>query len=588
MATDNLHPATQYALDVVEGRRVAGRCERIACQRHLDDLKKQGTRGFPWVFDEEKANRVYKFFKFLRHVKGPLAGKPIELEEFQKFDLGMIFGWVDKKTGYRRFLKAYLQEARKNGKSTEAAGIALYLMVGDGEESPDVYSAAVDKNQAKIIYKDAKRMAEKSPDIRKRLNIHKGEMSHKERGGEFKPFSRDSENKDGFNPHGAFLDEYHAHKVSDVHDVIWSAWGQRAQALFFIITTAGFNAGKSPCWHEYKECKQILQEIAEGKKAGDRYFIMIRELDPEDNEHDPKVWIKANPLRAATKEGLKFLKEQHDEVFKSKNSTKIRNFRIKILNQWIIGNEDSFMGELMSKWDDLCVINNDASPKKKRDAFVNLTRGMYFAYGFDLSKCIDLTADACVFAMPDGRVAVCAHGFMPEAAVDTHQKTDNVPYREFAEDGWMTITDGEITDYHEVREHFEDIISNNEWSVSEIDYDPWNSTHFATEFINDGYTCVEVRQGIPTLGEPTKLFRDLVVSGKLVHDGSPLLRMCVMNAVVKSDTNGNIKVVKPAENSPERIDLLAAVLNAMVALPRLRDGAGNDISDQILDKEYGF
>jgi phage terminase large subunit-like protein len=587
MTTSSIHPATQYALDVVEGRRVAGRYEKLACQRHLDDLAKQGSRGFMWEFDEEKANRVYRFFTYLRHVKGPLAKQPIELEEFQKFDIGMIFGWVDKKKRTRRFHKAYKQEGRKNGKSTEAAGIALYLLVGDDEESPDVYSAAVDKNQAKIIYKDAKRMAEKSPDIRKRLNIHKGEISHKERGGEFKPFSKDSENKDGFNPHGAFLDEYHAHKVSDVHDVIWSAWGQRAQALFFIITTAGFNAGKSPCWHEYKECKDILEQIAAGKKVGDRYFIMIRELDPDDNEHDSKNWIKANPLRCLTKEGIKFLKEQHDEAFQSKNPTKVRNFRIKNLDQWILGNEDSYMGELMAKWDNLCVIK-EGTPKKKRDAFAKLTKGMSCSFGLDLSKCIDLTADGFVFVLEDGRVAVCAYGFMPEASVDAHEKTDNVPYREFAQDGWMTITDGEITDYHEVETHMKQMEIDNEWVITEQDFDPWNATHYAMEQKAAGYEVVEVRQGIPTLGEPTKVFRDLVVAGKLVHDGSPMLRMCVANAVVKSDSNGNIKVLKPTENSPERIDLLAAILNAMVALPRLKERAPQDISDDILSEEYGF
>ena len=156
-----VHPCTQYALDVVEGRRVAGQTERLACQRHLDDLARQGSDDFPWVFDETRANRIYTWFRYCHHVEGPLAGKPIELLPFQQFDLGCIFGWVHRETGLRRFEKAYIQEARKNGKSTILAGVGLYLMAGDGEESPAVYCAAVDKEQARIIYRAAGDGAEK-------------------------------------------------------------------------------------------------------------------------------------------------------------------------------------------------------------------------------------------------------------------------------------------------------------------------------------------------------------------------------------------------------------------------------------------
>jgi phage terminase large subunit-like protein len=168
-----IHPCTQYALDVVAGRRVVGGYERKACQRHLNDLARQEDPTFPWRFDEEKANKIYRWFSYCKHVEGPLAGTPIELMPFQQFDLGVIFGWVDKETGYRRFEKAYIREARKNGKSTLMSGIGLYLMCGDGEESPKVYTAAVDREQARIVFDAAKAMANKSQDIRKRLRIRR-------------------------------------------------------------------------------------------------------------------------------------------------------------------------------------------------------------------------------------------------------------------------------------------------------------------------------------------------------------------------------------------------------------------------------
>jgi len=570
MGARKYHPTTQYAREVIRGQRIVGHSEWLACKRHLDDLKRQGTEEFPWIFDEKKANRVFDFFKYLRHIEGPLANTPIELEDFQKFDLGCIYGWVHKDTGLRRFVKASIFEARKNGKSTEVSGMALYAMAGDGEESPQVYTAAVDKGQAKIVYNYAKRMAQKSQALCKRLKINIGMITHKERGGVLMPFSKDTQNKDGFNPSFASLDEYHAHKTSDIYDVIWSAFGQRAQALFVIITTAGFNAGKSPCWNEYDYCKSVI----EGKFKNERYFIMIRELDKGDDVHDPKNWIKANPLKCLSEEGKRFLQEQHDEAYSSKNPTKIRNFLTKNLNQWVYGKKENFMGEIMEKWDSLCILP-DGSASEKREKFSDLTRNMTCTFGLDLSKSIDLTADCFVFSLPDGRIAVSATGFMPEAAIATHEKEDKIDYQGFAADGWLRITDGEVTDYHEIEDHLHECENNFGWSVLEVDYDPYNATHFATELAREDYTIVQIRQGVQTLSEPTKKFRDLVASEKLVHDGSPLLKMCVGNATTRTDTNGNIKLAKPEDNSTERIDLLAAIINAMSAIPRLEEANVN-------------
>ncbi len=568
-----IHPVTQYALDVVAGRRVAGIPERQACQRHLDDLARQGTDDFPWVFDEEKANRIYKWFSYCKHVEGPKAGQPIELEPFQQFDLGCIFGWVHKDTGMRRFEKAYIQEARKNGKSTTLAGVGLYLMAGDGEESPAVYCAAVDKEQARIIYRAAMAMARKSPDIRKRLKIRDYEIGHLTRGGQMRALSKDTKNKDGLNPSGAIIDEYHAHPTSEIYDLLWSAWGQRAQALMVIITTAGFNVTENPCFKEYSYCKQILS----GTITNERYFVVIRELDPGDDEHDPSVWIKANPLRASTPAGLAKLKEQHDEAFGSQDPVKIRNFRVKILNIWVEGAADSYIGELLPQWKSLAV---------SREEFIRLTRGRQCIVGVDLAKKIDLTAAGFVFALDDERIAVCAHGFIPEETVKKHVKEDRVDYRAWIEDGWITETPGAVTDYRAIETHIHDCELNNGWVVVEFTYDPYNATHFANEMADQGYTCVEIRQGVRTLSEPTKMFRELIAQGKIVHDGSPALTWCLANAVVEQDHNENIKLSKKHTSDTQRIDLLAAIINAMVRVQALREV--RDISDEILSDDWGM
>jgi phage terminase large subunit-like protein len=567
------HPSAQYALEVTQGKRVVGQAERQACERHLADLAvSQGDTNFPWVFDETRAERIFSWFRYCRHVEGPLAGRPIELQPFQLFDLGCMFGWVHRETRERRFQKAFITEARKNAKTTILAGVALYLMVGDQEESPDVYCAAVDRDQARIMYRAAMAMARKSPEMRGRLKIRDYELAHRTRGGQMVALSRDKQNKDGLKPHGAIIDEYHAHVTSEIYDLLWSAWGSRSQALMAIITTAGMDT-ESPCYKEYQYCKQILS----GAVRNDRYFVMIREMDPDDDEHDPANWIKANPLRAGTPAGLARLKEQHDEAFDSHDPAKIRTFRVKNLNRWVHGTEDNFMGEFMDRWDGLALVP---------DEFWQLVKGMPAVVGVDLAKKIDLTADAFLFALPDGRVAISACGFMPEETLKRHEQTDRIPYREWAQAGWLQLTEGDVTDYHRVQTHIQDMQLEHDLSVHEVCYDPYNATHFATELADLGYTCIEIRQGVRTLSEPTKLFRELVATGKLVHDGSPLLKWCVGNAVQVTDTNENIKLSKETRGDTRRIDLLAAAIDALVRIQSLRDAveAGNWINSP----DFGF
>ena len=544
------HPCTQYAADVVEGRRVVGHSELLACRRHLGDLERQGTDAFPWVFDDARADRVYKFIGFCHHVEGELAGQPITLVAFQKFDIGVLFGWIHKDSGERRFKKGYLQEGRKNGKTALLAAVALYMMVGDEEISPRVYCAAVDRGQARLMYDAAKTMAENSPDIAKRLVVRDYKISHIKRGGILSPLSKDTKNKDGLHPSGAIIDEYHAHSTSEIYDLLSSAkGGHRKQPLMMTITTAGMDT-ESPCHKEYEYCKLILEDPA----LNERYFVMIRELDPDDDEHDPALWIKSNPLRALLPRSMEELHEQHDEAFGSGDPAKIRTFRVKNLNIWQEGNEDTYMGEYFDRWDGLGI---------KRKDFIELTRNKLCLVGVDLSKKIDLTAVAFVFALDAKKVAVCAHGFIPEEAVKRHEKTDRIPYREWVKRGWLTATEGDVVDYTAVEEYIESCRKKFGWQPHQICYDPYNATHFATEMANKGYVTVEIRQTMQNLNEPTKTFREKVASGELMHDGSPLLKSHIKNARQIVDTKENIMISKKKAGDVRRIDLLAAILDAL-------------------------
>ena len=591
-----MHPVTSYALDAVEHTITVGQTERKACLRHLHDLARAGQLDkaiakrvrkathksipakdphFPWMFDEVQASFVaIDWFSQLVHVKGKaeIVGKPIQLIPAHVFDIGCIFGWVHRtkyitrtngrKCGFRRFRKALITEGRKNAKTTRIAGIALYMMVGDMESNPEVYTAAVDKKQARTCFNSARDMAKKSRNISKRLKIGLYDIHHKERGGEMSAFSGEIENKDSFSPTCSVIDEYHAHRTSAIYDVIDSAQGQRSQPLIIVITTAGSDV-ESPCYKEIEYCREIL----DGTIPNDSYFVMIRELDKKDDEHDPANWIKANPLLCSNAEDLAEFQRVHDEAFNSRNPEKIRNFRIKKLNRWVHGAAgDSYMGDYMDKWD-ACAVT--------REQLAELTRGKLCNVGLDLSKRDDLTAQDRVFALDDGRIALTAHGFLPEEAIAAHEKTDKIPYRDYADRGWITLTPGNVVDQMKIKEHVQESETDGDIKVHEICFDPYQATLLSTLFQEDGYTTVEVRQTVPSLSEATKLFRELVISGKLVHDGSPVLRSHVANAIQITDSKENIMITKKFAGSTKRVDLLAAAITALTRITSLREASSS-------------
>jgi len=589
-----MHPVTSYALSAVERTITVGHTERLACLRHLHDLARAGQLDkptaarvrkathkavpqkdpkFPWIFDEVQASFVaIDWFAGLVHVKGKseIVGKPIELIPAHVFDIGCIFGWVHRtkqitrtngrKCGIRRFRKALITEGRKNAKTTRIAGIALYMMVGDMEQNPEVYTAAVDKKQARTCFNSARDMAKKSRNISKRLKIGLYEMHHKERGGEMIAFSGELENKDSFSPTCSVIDEYHAHKTSAIYDVIDSAQGQRSQPLIFIITTAG-NDVESPCYKEIEYCREIVG----GTIPNDQYFVMIRELDKKDDEHDPANWGKANPLLCSNAEDLAEFQRVHDEAFNSKNPEKVRNFRIKKLNRWVHGGKgDSYMGDFMEKWD-ACAI--------PREEFKILTKGMIANVGLDLSKRDDLTACDFIFALDEERVALTARGFLPEEAIAAHERTDKIPYRDYAENGWITLTPGDIVDQLKIKEYAQESENDGTLRVHEVCYDPYQATLLSTLFQDDGYKTVEVRQTMLGLSESTKLLRELVIAGKLVHDGSPILRAHIANAIQITDAKENIMITKKYAGSTKRVDLLAAAITPLTRIASLREAS---------------
>lgn len=544
------HPTTQYALDVVEGRITAGKYVRLACKRHLNDLEKQGTEKFPYVFDEEKANSVFDFAeKHCKHIEDGLTvkkGDPVVLDDFLQFIVGSVFGWVHKDSRLRRFRKAYEQVGRKNSKSTTLSVVGLKMFAADGEGGPQVYTAATQKDQAKIVYGAAEKMAELDKSLRKRIRFQKSRsiMTHKKNGGRMMPLSRDSKSMDGFNPHCGIIDEYHAHKTTEMYDIIVSGMGMRRQPLIFIITTAGFDV-TSPCYDEYRYCKKVL----EGEYENDEYFIYIAEMDEDDDINDENNWIKCNPLLAKTKEGRDYLRQELKIA--QDQPSKRRGVITKNFNKWLDQKDEGYMK--MSKW--------RSCGATKDNPFPDL-RGKKCYVGLDLSKKIDLTSVSFEFPLDDGRYAVKSHSFIPEETLQEKMQTDSVDYDLWVKQGWITKTKGARVDYRKVQKYIIDEAKKNNWEIVEICYDNWSAGLISQEMEEKGYTMVEISQTFKELSEPTKNFRELVYDKLIIHDNNPVLDWAFKNAVEAMDANENIKLDK--KKSKERIDPAVSTIIAHV------------------------
>lgn len=565
-----MHVVTEYATKVVYGDILANKYEILACKRHLEDLERSKSDDYPYVFDESRADRIFEWFKVCRHVRGIFSGEPILLDDWQQFDLGSVFGWVEKETGKRKYKTGYIRLGRGQAKSTVMSGVANYGMCADAlykpndienakyETSPEIVIGAADRENANIVWGDAREMALNSQGIKKRLNILKSSISHKTRGGKVVKLSKDTSNKDGGSPCIIIIDEYHTHKTSLIKDITASGKGKRSQCLEFIITTAGEDAENSPCKKEDDICKKILEK----QIPNESYFAMIREIDDDDDPHDESCWVKANPMfrfletSEYAKELYKTVKDEYNLAFGSSDPAKIRQWMIKRVNRFQSGAVNKYFSGCMDKWKNLAV---------SRKEFLELVKNSTCWVGVDLSKSIDLTAIGFVFMLQDGRFAVCSHGFMPENSVKKHEHSDRVPYRFWADNGkWITITRGDVTDDREIKQYMHDMEFDQKWCIKEFCYDPYGARQISNELSDEGVICVEIRQGFANLSEATKAFRKLVLQGKIVHDGSPLLTWCLSNAIEITSEGELIKLSKKHKDDSQRIDAIACIINAMV------------------------
>lgn len=528
-----VHPAEQYISDVLAGRLVACRYVRLMCERHRRDLVDGKQRGL--YFDVNEAQDVIDFFGFLHHSKGRWAGTVITLEPWQQALLWVLFGWI-RADGTRRFRTSYWELARKNGKSTLAAGIGLYLMIGDGEPGAEVYSAATKRDQARITHAEAQRMVKKSPPLRKRIKSVRDNLHIPETATKFEPLGRDADSMDGLNVHGAIVDELHAHKDDSVWGVLETATGSREQPLLFGITTAGFNQDGF-CF----QLRDYAIKVLEGIVEDDSFFGVIYTLDDGDDWREEKNWVKANPNLGISVnfDDLRSKARKAREI-----GSALTHFLTKHLSIWTRAAEIWLAPD---QWK-ACGGEIDIDALKGRECYGAL----------DLSNTLDVTAWALVFPpnVDDPRYIALLRFWVPEETVKRRSRDQRVPYDVWVRDGWIEAIPGEVIDYEYIYAQVDRDAQ--QFEITEIGYDRWGAAEVYLRMEKAGKTMVQIGQGFASMSPSMRELEKLIVSKKLSHGDNPVLTWMAHNLVAEKDAAGNMKPSK--RRSREKIDGMVALI----------------------------
>lgn len=564
--------AERYCEDVLAGRVVACRWVRLACERHRRDLVSGGERGL--YFDSRAAKVAVAFFNVLKHSKGEWAGQTVRLEGWQQFVLWCLFGWR-KRDGTRRFRTAYLEVARKNGKSTFASGIGLYLLTADGEPGAEVYTAATKRDQARITHGEATRMVGKSRELKKYVKMYKDNLHVVSTASKFVPLGRDNDSLDGLNVHGVIADEVHAWPNRDLWDVLETATGARRQPLMVAITTAGSNR-QSLCRQLHDYSKRILEGVVED----DSFWGVVYSLDEGDDWWDEGAWVKANPNLGVSKK----LEDMRQLAGRAREMPAQLNAFLRLhLDMWTEG-ETRWMNP--DKWR-LCgkvpggeysVISGEMVGR-----FEAALQGRRCCAGLDLSSTTDISALVHVFEpVSDGEPYwVLPRFWIPEENMRERSRRDRVPYEAWQQMGLLTATPGNVIDYSFILGQLQRDMEL--FELGELAFDRWGSQKLITDLQAIGFTVepdvarlrgvpllVQFGQGFASMSAPMKELEKLVLSGMIGHGGHPVLSWMADNVVARVDPAGNVKPDK--ERSREKID---GVVGLIMGLDRvLRRGGG--------------
>jgi len=574
---DYVQSAFEYIDAVLTGEIPACEYVKLACLRQVNDLIAMALAtalgGYEWTFRVSAANRACAFIENLHHVKGPLANKPIKLELWQRFRITTFFGWYSiDDPNRRRFRAAYTEVPRGNGKSTESAGIALYALAADKENGAEVYAAATTKEQARIVFDAAIAIAAINANLVSayQMRVMQSRIKVPRTVSEFRPLSSDADTLDGLNTHFAIVDELHAHPTRDLYDVIETSLGKRLRSAMWIITTAGSDTS-GICYEVREYTIKILQNLI----IDDSHFGIIYTADKGDDWKEEATWIKANPNWNISVMPDVMRKNARKAI---QTPSAVGNFKRKHLDIWT--QEDS-------AWMPVELWRDCADPSLRLSDFVGETCWI----GLDLATKIDMACKVYIFKRKiEGKTHyyVFNKNYLPQAAID---ETRNSSYKGWVELGHIITTPGSTLDIDVIEEsiigeprYLNDVNENedpecdmNRFVIEELCYDPWHATQFATHVARRGITTVEIRNTVGNMSPPMREIESIVRSGRLHHNGCPVMTWMISNVIAKEDKKQNIFPDKLTKSA--KIDGLVALLLGMN-----RAMIGENIVESIYEK----
>ena len=547
MAFPAVNQANKYARDIIAGKIPACRYVILACQRHLNDLEQAKKPDYPYKFDRELAEKACKFIQQMPHTKGEWAFKRmlITLEPWQQFIIASSFGWVHKKTGLRRFREVYIEVPRKNGKSALSAGVGVFMFTADKEFGAEVYSGANTEKQAWEIFRPARLMVKKSPDLIAHfgIEVNAKNLNRPAEDARFEPLIGNP--GDGASPSCAIVDEYHEAATADsLYNTMQTGMGARCQPLMWIITTAGDNI-EGPC---YDKRRELIETLESG--LNDQLFGIIYTIDEGDDWTDPDSLAKANPNMGVSIYRDYLISQQQRGI----NNPRFANrFKTKHLNVWVSAKTAFFN---LVQWH-AC-----------EDSTLTLEQfeGHDRVLAFDMAARLDLTAMVALFTRDiDGQrhyYCVAPRFFVPEDTVfDTDNRRLAERYQKFVNAGQLIATDGAEIDYRDVMA--EALQYNQCGSVSECPIDPHGATALAHQLADEGMEPVIIKQSFTGMSDGMKELEAAIASGRFHHDGHPIMTWCIGNTVGKY-LAGSDDIVRPIkEHDDSKIDGAVALIMAV-------------------------
>ena len=543
--------ATLHAERVVSGQEPSCLTHRMACERHLNEIAKQGTKEFPFVWCPEKSEKILRYAEMLTIAEGAQP-RPVRLHDFQCFDLGVPFGWVHAETGFRRIRRKYKSVARQNGKTFENGITGSYIANWGGYNFGKLFTAATKKRQARIAWEEIQKFITVDKDLQALFDVkdYKSLIIAKRTGCTIEALSRESGLDDGFRAIFCSVDEIHQHKDNGIYKALYNGQASLNEALISMITTRGKSLN-SFCREMDDYCLQILAGTAEA----DDFFVDIYTLDKEDDPFDESVWFKANPHLVTVPSALEQLRRDA-QTAKQMGGFELSDYMTKRQNLWY-------------EYGDTQYITPNEWKLGRTELTIENMRGRRCFAGLDLSSGGDLTSLALLFPLDDGKIYVWSHSYIPAKRLEEHIITDTAPYDVWAKSGLLTPSEavgGLKNDYLQIVADLKELQEKFEINIACIGYDPHNADAFLEELDTLGAPLLEVKQSARFLSDTTVDFALEVKAGNVLYDQrNALMSWSIVNAKKTKNSFGEIKVDKEVNARHARIDVVDAIIDAHVA-----------------------